>query len=291
MSSYNMKIIEYADKTVQIKTYDGVVRSHKRKSKPLLSAPKVYSDVIPITWEEAMERVKQTELELERKKEYSLRSSVSRTRTKIEQLARSGEFTHFVTLTYDPKKVDRYDYDECIKTFYVWLQNVKRKAPEIQALFVPEFHTKNAQIDENGIKVHAIHFHGLMGQINGLELKFKTMRKSQAVYSLSDWDFGISDVTMIKNHVAICRYIRKYVTKQSISIARTHKGRHRYFKTGLTPPKEKKLLIDSSHKEELQEEYIKRYANKNHMEIGQNMSKYSEYGYIPVKYVELKPKK
>ena len=294
MSSYNMKIIEYADGTVQIKTYDGTVQSHRKKSKRLPAERSAERQTIQeTTIEELIESVRQTELEQAQRAEQSLRSSVSRTRSKIEQLARSSGagFEYFVTLTYSPKEIDRYDYNECIKKFTVWLQNIKRKAPNLQALFVPEFHTKNAKIDESGNKLYAIHFHGLMGQITGLELQYKGMRKGQKVYGLADWSFGISDVTKIESHVAICRYMRKYITKQSISIARAHKGRHRYFKTGLTPPKETKLLIDSSkHKEELQEEYIKRYADKNDMEIGQSMKNYSDYGYIPVKYIELKPK-
>lgn len=291
---HNLKIIEFSDGTIQFKAYDGVIRN-KKKSKKLsaeCSAEHKEPIIIEATLEELIEKAKQTELELERKKEYSLRSSVSRTRSKIEQLARNGDFTHFVTLTYDPKKLNRYDYDECIKTFYVWLQNIKRNAPDIQALFVPEFHTKNAQIDEQGNETYAIHFHGLIGHIKGLELIFKTRRKGLNVYSLSDWHFGISDVTAIKDKEALCKYIRKYVTKQSISIARTHKSRHRYFKTGLSLPKETKLLLDSSkQKEALLNEYIKRYAERNDLEIASAMEEYSDYGYIPVKYYELKPKK
>lgn len=284
---YNLKFIEFLDGTTQVRAYDGVI-VHKKKSKKLPAEPTAEPQepiVIETTIEELIEKAKQTELELERKKEYSLRSSVSRTRNKIEQLARSGNFSHFVTLTYDPKKIDRYDYDACIRTFYVWLQNVKRKAPTIQALFVPEFHTKNSINN-----IYAIHFHGLIGNIDGLKLQTKCRRKDVEVYSLIDWNFGFSDVTKIENSVAICRYIRKYVTKQSISIARTHKGRHRYFTTGLKLPREKKILIDGKYKEKLQQEYIERYAERNNLEISSAMEEYSEYGYIPVKYFELKPK-
>lgn len=289
--SYNLKIVEYADGTAQIKTYDGIVRSHRKKSKPLhkLEQPEK-TIVIQATIEELVEMSKNVELGKKQKEEYSLRSSVSRTRMKIEQLSRSGEFSHFVTLTYSPEKVDRYDYTECIKKFTVWLQNVKRKAPDLQALFVPEFHTKNAKLDNEGKEVYAVHFHGLIGHIQGLTLDFYKMRVGTAVYKLKDWNFGISDVTEIENSVAICRYMRKYITKQSISIARTHKNRHRYFKTGLTPPKETTVLIDGSRKEELTAAYIKRYSKKSSKEICREMSDYSEYGYIPVKYVDLKPK-
>lgn len=288
MGEYNLKIMEYTDGTVQVKAYEGIVR-HKKKSKKLPSK-RQKPVVISVTFEEVIAMAEQAEQAQKQKEEYSLRSSVSRTRTKIEQLSRSGEFTHFVTLTYSPEKVDRYDYTECIKKFTVWLQNVKRKAPDLQALFVPEFHTKNALKDENGNNIYAVHFHGLIGHIDGLTLDFYKMCKGTAVYKLKDWDFGISDVTAIESSAAICRYMRKYITKQSISIARTHKGRHRYFKTGLTPPKETTALIEGRYKEKMTAEYIKRYAQKNNKEICQAMSDYSEYGYIPVKYVELKPK-
>ena len=288
---YNLKVTEYADGTSQLKIYDGVIRRHKRKSKQLPCLKKQQPKVINATIEELMEMEKNVTEEKKQKAEFSLRSSVSRTRTKIEQLSHSGDFSYFVTLTYSPEKVDRYDYTECIKKFTIWLQNVKRKAPNLQALFVPEFHTKNAKIDNDGKEVYAVHFHGLIGHIDGLTLDFYTMRGGTAVYKLKDWHFGISDVTEIANSVAICRYMRKYITKQSISIARTHKNRHRYFKTGLTPPREKTLLIDSGEfKDESITEFIEDYSKRSNKEIYQEMSDYSEYGYIPVRYVNLRPK-
>lgn len=292
-NAYNMKILEYADGTVQIKIYDGVIRPKRKKSKPILrnkssetSKPMVYKATI----EELIEMALKTEEEQRKRAENSLRSSVSRTRANIEMWARSGEFSHFVTLTYDPKKIDRYDYDECIKKFTVWLQNIKRVAPNLQALFVPEFHTKNARIDDNGEEVYAIHFHGLIGHIEGMELEFHKMRNGQKVYSLKNWHFGISDCTEIVNRDAICKYIRKYVTKQTISIARAHKSRHRYFKVGLTRPKEKKMLCEGKYAENLQKEYIENYAEKNGLEVVRSMTEFSQYGYIPVKYTELKQK-
>lgn len=287
---YNVKITEFSDGTTQIKAYESTVRPKKRKSKPLLQNPQQF-EVIPITWEEAMERAEQTEKELEQKKEYSLRSSVSRTRAKIEALARSGDFTHFVTLTYDPKKIDRYDYNACIKKFNIWLNNLKKVAPNLQALFIPEFHLKNGLIDEKGTKVYAIHFHGLIGRIEGLNLQFKGRRKGNNVFSLDNWKYGFSDVTLIANREACCRYIRKYISKQLVSISRTYKNRHRYFKTGLNAPKTKKILIDSKkYKDELIDQYIDHYATRNDMNIVYSTD-YSDFGYRKTRIAELRPQK
>lgn len=288
--AYNLRQLAYSNGTTQIRLYDEPIRPHKRKSKPLTDKPKSIPIVksiepaIPMTFEEIMERIAENE---RLKAEYSLRSSVSRTRNKIEQLSRSGNFQYFVTLTYSPEKIDRYDYDECIKKFTTWLQNIKRKAPNVQALFIPEFHTKNAKIDENGNSIYAVHFHGLMGQIGDLKLEFYKMRNGIEVYKLLDWGFGISDVTEIQDKMAVTKYIRKYITKQSISIARTHKGRHRYFKTGLIKPKETTMLFESIHKDNLIEQYIENYADTNNLTVSGEY-KCSDHAYIPVKYIELK---
>ena len=292
-NGYNCKILEYADGSGQKKHYNGIIRPKKKKSKPIpLDTEKVLEKpiIIETTMEELYEIALRIEKEQEERAENSLRSSVSRTRAKIEQLARSGNFTHFITITFDRKKVDRYNYDECIKKFTVWLQNIKRVAPNIQALFVPEFHMKNAQIDDTGKEVYAVHFHGLIGQIEGLTLDFYKMRKGQKVFKLTNWAFGISDVTEIVNHNAICRYMRKYITKELVSIARTHKSRHRYFKTGLKPPKETKLLHDSTCADVLQNQFIEKYADDHNLQIVSQMDDFCEYGYRKIKYAELRKK-
>lgn len=292
MESYNIKTIEYADGTTQIKIYDGLVRPHKKRSKQLLTSECERPEkppVIEMSLDEIIESMERNEKEKKQREEYSLRSSVSRTRTKIQQLARSGEFTHFMTLTYSPTKVDRYNYDECIKKFTNWVQNIKKVSPKIQILAVPEYHLKTTKIDSDGNEILAVHFHGLIGHIEGLQLEFYRMRHGCRVYKLIDWRFGISDVTEIENRDAICKYMTKYINKQLISIARTQSNRHRYFKTGLTAPKETTALINGNCKDALQDQYIQRYAERNNMDVCRTTN-YSEHGYIPVKYVELKPK-
>lgn len=287
--SYNVKITEYADGTAQVRFYNGVISGQRRKSKPVISSKPDNPVIIYATMEELIEMAERVEEEKKLKAERSLRSSVSRTRSKIEQLARSGNFDCFCTLTYSPQVVDRYNYDETIHKFIVWLQNIKRICPDIQALFVPEFHYKKAIIDEDGNKRFAVHFHGLIGSADGLELVDVGVYKGKRVYKLENWKFGISHVTKIENKHAICRYIRKYCTKDSVAIARTHKGRHRYFKTGLTVPREKKILINGVTREDVQKQLIESYAEKHNLNITRKMDDFSEYGYIPVKCVELAP--
>jgi len=115
--SYNIKIVEYADGTAQIRFYNGVIRPHRKKSKSIVSVETDKQIIIHATIEELIEMAEKVEEEKKLRAEYSLRSSVSRTRSKIEQLARSGNFTHFVTLTLDPDKTDRFDYSASIKRF------------------------------------------------------------------------------------------------------------------------------------------------------------------------------
>ena len=73
--------------------------------------------------------------------ERSVLNSYARTRGMIYYLARSNLWTHFVTLTFSPEFVDRYEYDACAKKLKGWLDRIRRSMPELKYLIVPELHT------------------------------------------------------------------------------------------------------------------------------------------------------
>lgn len=78
-------------------------------------------------------------------------------RAHIFDIALCNKFTHFITLTFDPKKIDRYDDEEIKAKLKIWLKNaVARK--ELKYLLIPERH-----------KDGAIHCHAL---VSGNEIKF-----------------------------------------------------------------------------------------------------------------------
>ena len=51
----------------------------------------------------------------EKQHERSVSVSMKRAKQKIYDLSRANEWEYFVTLTFDPNKVHRYDYTDCVK--------------------------------------------------------------------------------------------------------------------------------------------------------------------------------
>lgn len=107
-----------------------------------------------------------------------------RTRTKIEEIfyANPNAFTYFVTLTLDPKKIDRNDPNAVTKALKTWLKNMSTRKGLIY-LLVPEQH-----------KDGAYHFHGFISGDLKLSESGK-MRYGKKIYNLDDWTFGFSEVT------------------------------------------------------------------------------------------------
>lgn len=132
--------------------------------------------------------------------------SLRRARQKIKDIALCTEFTHFVTLTLDKEKIDRYDYKEIVKKMRVFLSNaVERKG--FCYLLVPEFH-----------KDGAVHFHGLyrsergMGEVGS----GKRTKAGQEIFNLSSWKFGFStSIPLQGNYERVVSYILKYIRKDS----------------------------------------------------------------------------
>ena len=93
------------------------------------------------------------------REEENKRRSVSRSKQTIYELARNGVWDWFVTLTFDGSKVDRYNYAEVTKKLSTWLNNLRKKSPDLQYLFVPEQH-----------KDGAYHFHGLVSNLENVKI-------------------------------------------------------------------------------------------------------------------------
>ena len=71
--------------------------------------------------------------------------SLKRTRENIKDLVLNNEFTHWGTLTFDQKKINRYDLDEIQKKTSQYLYNIKqRKDNNLQYLLVFEQHKDGA---------------------------------------------------------------------------------------------------------------------------------------------------
>ena len=151
--------------------------------------------------------------------------NIRRARQMIFNICMLNDFSHFVTWTLDPGKVDRFD-DLAVKSkFQNFLSNsVQRK--DLVYLFVPERH-----------KSGAVHFHGLIkGNYNMIESGTVAVRERKKpvklatakrfgwtvlgpVYNVSDWRNGWSTaIELYDSRDRVSKYIAKYVTKESEKI-------------------------------------------------------------------------
>ena len=144
-------------------------------------------------------------------------NSVSRSRSRVFELAMCNEFTHFCTFTQDEKLRDRFNLSEFRKDLAQLVRNINRgRDIKIKYLLIPEQH-------KNG----AWHIHGLLMGLTDTDLREFTLKeklpeklrkriaKGEKIF---DWKryrqaFGYFTCTKIENHTACAKYITKYVSK------------------------------------------------------------------------------
>lgn len=129
--------------------------------------------------------------------------SLKRAKDKIQDIALCNNFQYFVSLTFNPKKVDSFDVFKVKKAVKIWLDNgVKRH--NFSYIAVPEYH-----------KSGRIHIHALIS--GDLQLVDSGKRHyGKIIYNISDWQekFGFCTAIPIDgniNHLAY--YVTKYITK------------------------------------------------------------------------------
>ncbi len=145
--------------------------------------------------------------------EESRRKSYNRARNNLfDLLMCTPAFDCFVTLTFDGRLIDRYNYDEIVKRIGVWLDNrVRRKG--LKYVLVPEHH-----------KDGAVHFHGLMNTAAlTLSRSFNAHNGSalfddegRPIFNIADFTLGFTTVIPLSGdnaRVATAKYCYKYITK------------------------------------------------------------------------------
>lgn len=169
--------------------------------------------------------------------------SMRRARAKLRRLALSNEFTHFVTLTLDKEKVDRYDPKAIMQKVNRCLDNLVRRHG-LKYILVPEQH-----------KDGAYHFHGFIagdirledsGTIDlPWEDKPKRPRDDQeradwlsrgghVVYNWPQWPLGFTTaLPLYGTYSAAVAYVCKYIGKQQ---GQRPMGRWYYSGGGLKEP-------------------------------------------------------
>lgn len=155
-----------------------------------------------------------------RKLEYELRlsnlqnmcRSASRSRQALYDICRCNDFDFFVTFTYDNEKIDRYNDRQVKRKFTQWINDTRKKFPNMFYVAVPEYHKKGA-----------LHFHLLVGGVTFEELKCVPARnkrgrlifkKGKQIFNVTAWKWGYSTLSIIENKEASKHYICKYISKQ-----------------------------------------------------------------------------
>ena len=160
------------------------------------------------------------------------RRQVYAIRRRIKGYALSNNFHWFVTLTFNPQKVDSSDYETAKATLLKWCRRIRDRYGQFDYLMIPELH-----------KSGAVHFHGLLGNIPACFVEAanpKTgepiIRHNRQVYNLTDWEYGFSDCEEIESPERAASYITKYVTTALLTDKKMY-NKKRYFNSqGLAKP-------------------------------------------------------
>ena len=198
-----------------------------------------------------------------------LSNSISRTRSKVFELAECNPWELFVTLTLDPKKYERHDIKKFIKDLAHFIRNYKAKhSLDIKYLLIPERHQDGAW-----------HMHGFL---MGLPIEHLTpftlnerlpekirnrLRKGIAVYTWQDYAvrFGYADIEQIEIREAASKYITKYIT-EDLGRAVKELNNHMYYSSKGLQTAELVLVAPMTHPLEapdFENEYVsvKRYKS------------------------------
>lgn len=181
------------------------------------------------------------------KKEMSVKRSMRRTKGKVYDYARANVWEYFVTLTFNPNLVDRYDFDFCVSKMSQWLKDIrKRKCSDLKYIGVPEKH-----------KDGAFHFHFLFSYIGDLELIDSGKKDNgKVIFNLGNYKYGWSTATRVSDTSKVSNYITKYITKDLCS---STFGRKRYWNSrNLEVGEVKNVLMDIKDIYELRD-----FAKKN----------------------------
>ena len=254
MVGYNVKIQEFHNGEVKFSIYPEGINYVPDEFKSYIENERIerrlqesQDSYIYNPFTEKIEKLKEfesAEIEAQRKA-HSQRVSVTRSKNKIHDLARSETWEYFVTLTYDSSKTDRYDYNACLNKCRKWLNNQRsRYAQDLAYIFVPEKH-----------KDGAYHFHGLVANVGNMKFvdsgkvaigknavtRTDRNKSYPTIYNLGGWRFGWSTATKVKDSFKATNYITKYVTKD---ICADLKGKHRYIASkNFHEPIELELLL------------------------------------------------
>lgn len=157
----------------------------------------------------------------------SLRSSVSRTKSKIYNIAHNMNVQWFGTFTFsDSYHIDRTNISECKRYLGDWFQNRKKIYPDLQYLAIPEYHTLKPWQKKRGVHFHCLAGYWDMkdfvdsGRVQIGSKAYKRTKKNQNyrwIYNCVAWKAGFTNFTLADNGARCANYMLKYITKTLFS--------------------------------------------------------------------------
>lgn len=224
MSAYNVRVYNYMDGQ-QIRIYSNVYmcedkddvfekKKQIKKENPMVgkSDSEIWQDIGE--YEDYLE-VMLEDYEVENAKNRSLKNSMSRTVQKIYEITRSNEWEYFITLTFNPEKVDSFNYQEVTKKLSKWINNIKTiYSPNLKYIVVPELHQSGR-----------FHFHGLFADIGNMSLidSGKRLNDGTVIYNIGNYKLGFTTATKIKDNARVSSYITKYISKDLCAVTANKK--------------------------------------------------------------------
>lgn len=200
---YNVKVIEYPT-GIQVRVFDKAIKEERWNCDEWGEIP------------EKPEKAETDEQEVDR--ERSALVSANRSLNMVYKYARANIWEWFFTLTFNPDRVDSFDYEAVTKAFKNWIDNVlRRRCPDVKYLFVPEKH-------ESG----RYHFHGLVSNCDGLKFTDSGHKDKggKTIYNVASYRLGFSTATMIEDTARASSYLSKYISKD---LAEHTLGKRRYW--------------------------------------------------------------
>lgn len=212
---YNVRVKEFFDGCVQIQVFSHSVFSAgekdckkvERTTGEILQKEKGYLLDVPFE-DEPVRVTDMPDLELSAYKSYL------RTKKTVYDIARSNRWDWFVTFTFNGKKVNRYNFDDCSKKLSMWLNRMRKRCPDMVYLVVPEQH-----------KDGAFHFHGLFSDCSGLDFVYSGHNDSSGreIYNVGSYRFGFTTATVVTDSQKSASYICKYITKDLCAVSMNRK--------------------------------------------------------------------
>lgn len=153
--------------------------------------------------------------------EEKLENNLSRTRSRIFELALCNPWEWFITLTLDRKKYDRRDLPKFIKDFSQMVRDYRKKTGNaVKYLLIPERHKDGCWHLHGfllGIPAEALHAFQ-----RSEHLPHRILERLKSGVQIYTWQaytqrFGFAVFEKIANHEAASKYITKYITKEAMN--------------------------------------------------------------------------